>query len=50
MEYVEQSRLRKIVLLHLAVNLGLHIIEPTCELVWFSLVPDPLAPSCSVPV
>ena len=33
MEYVEQSRLRKGVSPHLVVNLGLHIMEPTCVLV-----------------
>ena len=33
MEFVEQSRLRQGVSLPLAVNLGLHIMEPTCVLV-----------------
>ena len=33
MEYVEQCRLRKGVSLLLAVNLSLHIMEPTCVLV-----------------
>ncbi len=33
MEHVEQCRLLKDVSLHLVVNLGLHIMEPTCVLV-----------------